>query len=70
MSTSQAQQMYQSAVRTWAEGGTIVGLEDVLKAAGRSLKDFGRDTNECKRKIEAGKLTKRTIRAVPPRGAM
>ncbi len=61
----EAEKVYQSAVRCWAEGGSVLALDEVLAAAGRSPKDFGRNVNEHKRKIDAGQIVPLTIRAVP-----
>ncbi len=63
---TEAQKIYQAAVRCTGEGGNVRGLADVLKAAGRTAADFRRDTAAVKAKIESGEMAPRTIEAVPP----
>jgi len=65
MNSSEAQKIYQTAVRCAGEGGTVRGLADVLKAARRTAADFRRDTQAVKAKIDSGETAPLKIQAVP-----
>ncbi len=66
MNRTEAEKMYQAAVRCVGEGGSVRGgPAEILRACNRTREQFDRDAAAHKAKIEAGKIAPMQIKAIP-----